>query len=224
MEASKEKWAAVKEKWAAEEERRHNLPPAERLKEDGQQLLRQLEDNDRMVFLLQETPLRHFRRARCRAGDCFYVQAKNPNGRDITDDYRICVKMAGASWQWGLIIRKWFEHKGCISLDKVAAYLEEQEAYEKEHKDFSREWIIWSRNHRECKAKPGPCPCPPPPKGPDKPVLKDYTTSEEDGCNLCDALEHPRVGDMWEEPGFGSSILGLPVTEVQDGPAVSECA
>jgi hypothetical protein len=54
------------------------------------------------------------------------------------------------------------------------------------------------------------------PKDPDKPVLKDYTTSEEDGCNLCDALEHPRVGDMWEEPGFGSSILGLPVTEVQD--------
>jgi hypothetical protein len=225
MEANKEKWAAVEEKWAAEEERRHNLPPAERLKEDGQELLRELEDNDRMVFLLQETPLRHFRRARCRAGDCFYVQAKNPNGRDITDDYRICVdkgvsydgkhyyhvlyfdwmidleklipskfKMAGTSWQWGVIIRKWFEHKGCISLDKVAAYLEEQEAYEKEHKDFSREWIIWSRNHRECKAKPGPCPCPPPPKGPDKPVLKDYTTSEEDGCNLCDALEHLRVG------------------------------
>jgi hypothetical protein len=47
---------ANKEKWAAEEERHRNLPPAERLKEDGQGLLRQLEDSDRMVFLLQETP------------------------------------------------------------------------------------------------------------------------------------------------------------------------
>jgi hypothetical protein len=56
MEANKEKWAAVEEKWAAEEERRHNLPPAERLREDGQELLRELEDNDRIVFLLQEPP------------------------------------------------------------------------------------------------------------------------------------------------------------------------
>jgi hypothetical protein len=103
-------------------------------------------------------------------------------------------KMAGAPWRWGLIIRKWFEHKGCISLDKVAAYLEEWEAYEKERDDFSGEWIMWSRNYRECKAEPGTCSCPPPPKGPDKPVLKDYTTSEEDGCNLWDVLEHPRVG------------------------------
>jgi hypothetical protein len=47
---------ANKEKWAAEEERRPNLPPAERLREDGQTLLRELEDNDRMVFLLQELP------------------------------------------------------------------------------------------------------------------------------------------------------------------------
>ena len=225
-----EEMEANKEKWAAEEERRHNLPPAERLKEDGQGLLRELENNDRMVFLLQETPLRHFRRARCQAGDCFYVQAKNPSGHDITQDYRICVdkgtsyngkyyyhvlcfnwmidleelipskfKMAGAPWQWGLIIRKWFEHKGCISLDKVAAYLEEWEVYEKERNDFSGEWIMWSRNHRECKAEPGTCSCPPLRNGPDKPVLKDYTTSEEDGCDLCDVLEHPRVGDMWEE-------------------------
>jgi hypothetical protein len=48
MKANKEKWAAADEKWAAEEERRRNLPPAERLREDGQTLLRELEDNDRM--------------------------------------------------------------------------------------------------------------------------------------------------------------------------------
>jgi hypothetical protein len=126
-------------------------------------------------------------------------------------------KTDGAPWQWGLIIRMWFEHKGCISLDKVAAYLEEWEVYKKERGEFSGEWIVWSRNHRKCKAEPGTCPCPPPPKGPDKPVLKDYTTSEEDGCNLCDALEHPRGGDMCEEFRGGSSILGLPVTEIQDG-------
>jgi hypothetical protein len=118
-------------------------------------------------------------------------------------------KMAGAPWQWGLIIRKWFEHKGCISLDKVAAYIEEWEAYEKERDEFSGEWITWSSNHRECKAEPGTCPCPPRPKGPDKPVLKDYTTSEEDGCSLSAVLEHPRVGTWGRNLGLVPQFLGF---------------
>ena len=55
--------------------------------------------------------------------------------------------------------------------------------------------IDWSIDHHECNAEPGTCPCPPPPEVPDEPVLKDYTTSEEDGCSLSDVLEHPRVED-----------------------------
>ena len=108
------------------------------------------------------------------------------------------------------MIRKWFEHK-------FVAYLGEREAYGKETEEFSKEWIMWSRNHRECRAKPGICSCPPQPKAAEKPVLKDCTTSEEDGCNLSDLLEHPRAGDMCEEFWVRSSILGPPVMEVQDG-------
>lgn len=114
------------------------------------------------------------------------------------------------------MIHKWFEHKGRISPDKVLAYLEEQEVYEEENREWRGEWIIWSKNHGGCRAEPGPCPCPPVPKGPEKPVLKDYTTSEEDWCNLCDVLEHPRAGDRWAEFN-NTSIDGPLVTEVQDG-------
>ena len=60
MKANKEKWATADAKWAAEEERHRNSPPAERLKEDGQELLRELEDNDRMVFLPAGVTLRAF--------------------------------------------------------------------------------------------------------------------------------------------------------------------
>jgi hypothetical protein len=45
MKANKEKWVAADAKWVAEEERRRNSPLAERLKEDGQELLREFEDN-----------------------------------------------------------------------------------------------------------------------------------------------------------------------------------
>jgi len=154
----------------AEGKPRRNLPPAERLEEAGQNFLRQLERNDRMVFLLQETPPRHPGRAQCQAEDCLYVHAEKANGRYITDDHRICVdrgtsydgksyyhvlclecmidleelvpskfKMAGTPGRWSLMFRKWFEHKGCINLDKIAAYLEEREAFKEKLGEFSRE-------------------------------------------------------------------------------------
>jgi hypothetical protein len=60
MKANKEKWAAADAKWVAEEERRRNPPPVERLKEDGQELLREFEDNDCMVFLPAGVAFRAF--------------------------------------------------------------------------------------------------------------------------------------------------------------------
>lgn len=211
-----------------EEEQRPNF--RERLKGKGQELLHQLEVNDRMVFFLQESPRNHRGRARCRAEDCVYVLANHPDGRYITDDYRICVDkgrsssgkhyyhvlcfecmidlkplisskfwMAGPSWIWGLMVRKWFKHKGSIALDKIALFLEERDAYNKENREFSGAYITWSRDHRKCEAGLRTCSCPPEPKGPDKPVLKDYTTRGEEGCNLSDVLHHPRVEDPLEE-------------------------
>ena len=87
----KDELRAAWEKSEAQEERRRNLPRTQRLKEDGQGLLRQLEGNDRMVFLLQETPSRYPGRARCRALDCLYAQDKNETKLYISEAYRICV-------------------------------------------------------------------------------------------------------------------------------------
>ena len=97
------------------------------------------------------------------------------------------------------MIQKWFEHRGSITLNKITAFLEERDAYNKDSGEFSKEFITWSINHVKCKAGLGTCSCPPPPKGPDTPVLKDYTTREEEGCNLSDVLQHPRVEDPLEE-------------------------
>ena len=76
-------------KRTAEEELHHNV--LESLKGKGQELLHELEANENMVFLLQETPKSHRGRARCRAEDCVSVQVNNPNSRYITDDYCIYV-------------------------------------------------------------------------------------------------------------------------------------
>jgi hypothetical protein len=57
---------------------------------------------------------------------------------DLKDLVPSRLKMAGEPWRWGLMILKWFEHKGCISLDKITAYLEERDAFKKEDRDFTR--------------------------------------------------------------------------------------
>jgi len=117
----------------AEEERRGTF--LNKWEDDGQDLLEELESNDRMVFLLQEPHPSHRGRARCRAVNCIH-------GSYITDNYRICVdkgrsyngkhyyhvwcsermidlkkllpskfKIDGPLWLWGLMIRQWFEHQ-----------------------------------------------------------------------------------------------------------------
>jgi hypothetical protein len=240
----KDELRAAWEKSEAEEERRRNLPRSQRLKEDGQGLLRQLEGNNRMVLLLQETPSRYPGRARCRALDCLCAQDENETKRYISETYRICVdrgtsyeknyyhvrcsesmvdlkdlipsrfKMAGEPWRWGLMILKWFEHKGCISLDRITAYLEERDVFKKKDRDFTRRLEEWDINHNKCKAEPGICLCPPPPEAPDDPVLQDYATSKEDGCSLCDVLEHPRVEDPCKDYISSALSFELPMREV----------
>jgi len=103
---------------------------------------------------------------------------------------------------WGLLIRKWFEHKGCISLDKLATYIEAYKAYQEKHSDFSSIWIKWPRDHRRCEADQATCACPPKPQPPEKPVLKDYSTGEESRCILRDVVKHPNFGDMCDEFWF----------------------
>lgn len=194
-----------------------------KLEEDGQDLLDELESNHRMVLLLQEPHPSHRGRARCRATNCFHGSYITDNYRICVDKGRSyngkhyyhvrCsermidlkkllpskFKIDGPLWLWGLMIRQWFEHQGNINLDKIAKFLEDRDAHNQENREFGGEWITRSNNHKKCEAEPGIYSCPLPPKGPDKPVLKDYTTSDQDACNLSDVLAHPRVDDPQEE-------------------------
>ncbi|KAI0183324.1 hypothetical protein EV127DRAFT_447471 [Xylaria flabelliformis] len=87
----------------------------------------------------------------------------------------------GRPWQWSLMFRKWFEHKGCISLDAIAAYIDEWERYEEELPEFSRKCFQAQREKN-----PGGEEI----KGPKKPILRGYTTRKEDSCTLSAVMKH----------------------------------
>jgi len=228
MEENKNKWSARDQAWMAKRERRENLDPVERLREDGQELQGEiLSDQDMLVTFEYSRSAR----ARCRADrDCLHVLAEVPTETTIIDKFRIRIDgvndpsfwrptthyyhilcfnhmvdledLLPAKFQldrqttWGLLVRKWFEHKGCINLDKLATYIEAFKAYDEKRLDFSTEWIDWSIRHHPCEADRATCACPPRPEPPEKPVLKDYVTGEEGRCSLDDVVNHPNVDDM----------------------------
>jgi len=113
-------------------------------------------------------------------------------------------KLDDSRGTWGLMARKWYEHEGCIDVDKVAAYIKEHKAYVEKKSDWSCDWITWSRDHRRCEADTATCSCPPQPRSPEKLVLEDYTTGEGEGEGviLWDVLEHPEVAEMCIEYWF----------------------
>ncbi|KAI0380709.1 hypothetical protein F5Y04DRAFT_257216 [Hypomontagnella monticulosa] len=104
---------------------------------------------------------------------------------------------------WGLMIRKWFEYKGCIDLEKLAIYIEAVKAYKEKILALSTPWIEWDHGHRQCEADKTPCTCPPRPEAPEEPVLKnDYTTTEEERCSLGELVEHPNFDDICDQFWF----------------------
>ena len=92
------------------------------------------------------------------------------------------------------MLRKWFEHGGCINLRKIAGYIKAHKRYEKEDDDYDTAWIERELAHqRECNDEEGGCKCPPPPEAPVEPFLKEYQTNKGDVCPLSKVLRHRYV-------------------------------
>jgi len=107
----------------------------------------------------------------------------------------------GWPWTWGLMLRKWFEHSGCINLAKIAEYIDAYKTFQRANGDFSTQHVEWQLTHiRECTADRGSCGCPPEPEGPIEPTLEDYKTEKES------SLSRISVGLLWPKPASMNSI------------------
>lgn len=127
----------------------------------------------------------------------------------------------GWPWQWGLILRKWFEHSGRINLDKISAYIEAHDTFKEELGNFSTKHIDWQITHFECNSDRKSCGYPPEPEGPETPILKDYTTQEDEKCPLSDILRHPyskRLATTFSVHGPFCSRFSLVYPEQQSSP------
>ncbi|CAI6091498.1 unnamed protein product [Clonostachys chloroleuca] len=71
--------------------------------------------------------------------------------------------------EWGLLVRKWYEHRGCIDVDVISAYIAAHNTYENELKKRSQDED----------AQP-----------PTEPTLSDYTTGNPVSHCLWDVLNH----------------------------------
>ncbi|OAA62001.1 hypothetical protein SPI_04860 [Niveomyces insectorum RCEF 264] len=100
---------------------------------------------------------------------------------------------------YGLMFRKWFEHKGKINLQKIEEYIERDMASREQYADELRRW---QENHeaRECDKRFGfgrGCDCPPQPEK-QRPILRDYVVAGDGGCRLFDIVHH-RHGKTMEQ-------------------------
>jgi hypothetical protein len=90
------------------------------------------------------------------------------------------------------MLRKWFEHSGCINLTKIAEYIDAYNTFQRANGNFSTQHVEWQLTHlRECTANRGSCECLPKPEGPIDLTLKDYKTEKE--CSIGEVLQHPYV-------------------------------
>lgn len=79
----------MEEELDAEEERRSRLARGERMAEHGREIQQQLEQDPTMSILLQPSPPRNMRQAKCRAEDCLIADTSPRDESRIMDDYRI---------------------------------------------------------------------------------------------------------------------------------------
>ncbi|CAH0024857.1 unnamed protein product [Clonostachys rhizophaga] len=77
--------------------------------------------------------------------------------------------------EWGLLVRKWHEHRGCIDVDVVSAYIAAHKTYVNELKKRSQDE----------NAQP-----------PTEPTLTDYTTGDTVSHCLWDILNHEDSEEM----------------------------
>lgn len=122
----------------------------------------------------------------------------------------------GWPWTWGLMLRKWFEHDGCIDLAKIAEYSDAYDTFKRVDSDFITQFNEWEHTHlRECVADRGSCGCPPEPKGPVEPTLEGYKAEKAKACSIGDVLQHPYLErlSMQIHISFRESFLVFPEQE-----------
>jgi len=220
-----------------------------RFEREGQALL----VYDNYTFVLERTPQGGYKRAQCQAHYAYICPTDHD--LEIDDDYRICVLKDTAPSQkkfyhircfnqmidlpkvalsrfipagagQGLMVRKWFEHRGCIDLEKIAVYVEKYETYDAEDQEYGSIHTQWYLQHKKCDVELGECACPPEPRAPQQPILTDYVTSADEKCELWDVLTHPRAEDMrgkiLSRGPFQGVISIAPEKVIEDGTAVGK--
>ena len=102
-------------------------------------------------------------------------------------------KMDGAPGSWPLMVEKWFQYKGCIDLNKIASYIDQQDAYIAAMREYSCEEIGWQLAHSKSCIDKAKCECklPQRPTAPSKPRLKNCTAGERNISDLGYVLKHP---------------------------------
>ncbi|KAF2098302.1 hypothetical protein NA57DRAFT_77091 [Rhizodiscina lignyota] len=159
MEESRKRWDREAEERHQEEERRTSLTKEQRLVENGQKLLSELEDNPAINMFLEDSG----GRARCYAYEDCLLADKGPR---IVERYRVLVEapreeswppgpkkeyyhlmcmegmldlpsLAPTRFTWdsnrlGLMVKAWFNHSGRIDPDKIVEFIDAVHAYEGE--------------------------------------------------------------------------------------------
>ena len=95
-------------------------------------------------------------------------------------------------WHWGFSLDKWFEHSGCIDLEKFKDYRKALEKYDEELSNSSTQWIEWQLKYDQQHMQHGEsCGCPPRPEESQsqEPILRDYLVSEDRACPLSAVIE-----------------------------------
>lgn len=225
--------------WDAEEKRRKELTPEERLKEGGGEKLLDFERDPHTIILLQETPDHGNRggcRAypclkdssanirNCKIHDTHRILVDTGRSYDRRHYYHLecflCMgdvarltplkfRMQGGPGQWGLMVRKWFQHHGCIDLKKLEDYIKRREEYEKPKKAFDMAHIDWCLNHsKTCKDRAEEdCTCPQEPEPPVEPRLEGYTTAEDQKRGLLEVLRHPQAEALYGGLSMTSAFM-----------------
>jgi len=222
-----------------------------KLEREGQALL----ENHRYTFVLERTPEGGYRRPQCQAhcacicstgydreiDDDYRICVLRDTAPGQKRLYHVrCFnqmidlpKVAlsrfipdGGLGGQGLMVRKWFEHRGCIDLEKIALYIDKYKIYEAEDSKYSRQYIPWYFQHKKCEVEFGLCACPPEPTVPQEPILTDYITSADEKRELWAVLTHPRAEEMCGSSLqcglLAGSISIAPEKTVENGVAVGE--
>ncbi len=101
------------------------------------------------------------------------------------------------------MLRKWFQHSGCVDVARIAEYIDAYDRFKAELKAFYTPHTEWQLAHlnqctlNQCTAGRVSYGCPPEPEGPgSSPTLEDYKTGDTKACSISEVLQHPYVGRL----------------------------